>query len=107
MARPQDTTRLYNQTSVRATVTATGTAAVALPSLNTLREIRVVSTVRAYIRFGTNNAGNLDTPATVGANSFPLPADRPEILRIPQGVTHFAVIRDGAVDGVIDVHAVV
>jgi len=103
--RSARTTREYNQTGVRVSVTATGTAANALPTLGDTREVRLMANVRCFVRFGTNNAGSLDTAASVSGNSFPIAADSPEVVRVPIGATHFAVIRDAASDGNLTVHA--
>jgi hypothetical protein len=65
-----------------------------------------MASVRCFVRFGTNNAGSLDTAASVAGTSFPIAADSPEVVRVPEGMTHFAVIRDGSADGNITLHAV-
>lgn len=108
--RSARTTREYNQTGVRVSVTATGTAANALPTMGNTREVRLMTTVRCFVRFGlpqaAPDAALLDTAASVAGTSFPLAADSPEVVRVPIGLTHFAVIRDESFDGNITLHAV-
>jgi len=103
-------TREYNQAGVRVSVTDTGTAANALPTLGASREVRLMASVRCFVRFGVPqaapNAALLDTAATVGGTSFPLAPDSPEVVRVPAGATHFAVIRDGTTNGNVTLHAV-
>ena len=107
---PAAATREYSQAGVRVAVTDSGTAAHALPTLGASREVRLMSNVRCFIRFGVPqaapNGALLDTAATVGATSFPLAADLPEVVRVPAGATHFAAICDGTTNGNITLHAV-
>lgn len=77
-----------------ASVLATSGATV-LPTLGTTREVRVSTSAAAYINFGTGAVA-----ATIGATSLRLEANDREILVVPAGMTHFAVIRDAA-DGFV------
>lgn len=93
--------RAYASPGVRQAVGAASSAAVALPTLGATREVRIVATARCYLRFGNSGVAE----AAADANSILIPADAPEVIQLPAGITHFRVIRDTA-DGVIALNAV-
>ncbi len=78
---------------VRVEVTG-GSAAHALPPLGASRRVRVLPSVRQFLRFG-----QASVQAVVGGASVPFVADLPETVKVPAGATHFAVIRDGGTSG--------
>lgn len=89
------TTRQYaDGVGTRAAVGA-ASAATALPVLGETREVRITATVACWIRFGTSGVA-----ASVAGSSIPFPASAPEVVIVPVGATHFAVIRDSA-DGFV------
>jgi len=92
-----------NQAGARTASTAsTGSTPVALPTLGPDRLIRVHATHAAWINFGLGS-GEAAAAATVAATSIPLVVGV-EVMRVPVGATHFAVIRDAA-DGNVTIHA--
>ena len=96
-------TRAFNwSNNVREAFTTSSTAAIALPTLGTSRELRVHTSVRAFIRFGASDV----SPATVAAGQMISPADAPDVIRIPVGQTHIRVIGETA-SGSISLTAVV
>lgn len=96
-------TRAFNwANNVREAFTTSSTAAIALPTLGTSRELRVHTSVRAFIRFGASDVA----AATVAAGQMISPADVPDVIRIPSGQTHVRVIGETA-SGSISLTAVV
>lgn len=96
-------TRAFNwANNVREAYGTTSTAAIALPTLGTSRELRVHTSVRAFIRFGASDVA----AATVAAGQMISPADVPDVIRIPTGQTHVRVIGEAA-SGSISLTAVV
>jgi hypothetical protein len=96
-------TRQYDFTgNVRQAVTGTSTAAVALPTLYTSREVMVHSAERAFIRFGDSGV----TAATAASGQLIMEAGERFHLRLATGITHFRVIRD-TTDGNVTITAVV
>ena len=96
-------TRAFNwSNNVREAFTTSSTAAIALPTLGTSRELRVHTSVRAFIRFGASDV----SPATVAAGQMISPADVPDVIRIPTGQTHVRVIGETA-SGSISLTAVI
>lgn len=96
-------TRAFNWTNnVREAFTTSSTAAIALPTLGTSRELRVHTSVRAFIRFGASDVA----AATVAAGQMISPADAPDVIRIPTGQTHVRVIGETA-SGSISLTAVI
>ena len=96
-------TRAFNwANNVREAFTTSSTAAIALPTLGTSRELRIHTSVRAFIRFGASDV----SPATVAAGQMISPADAPDVIRIPTGQTHVRVIGETA-SGSISLTAVV
>lgn len=93
------TTREYNiPASKRYAVTATS-AAFALPTLGTTREVRLMPSSRCYIVFGSSTV-----TATTADGAMPIPADAGEVVVVPSGATHIAVIHnpaEGSVDSAI------
>ncbi len=95
-------TRAYDWANgLRQAVSGTSTAAVALPSLGTSREVMFHASSRCFVRFGDSAVG----AATVAAGQLVLATEERFHIRIPAGVTHFRVIRDTA-DGFLNVTAV-
>ena len=96
-------TRAFNwANNVREAFTTSSTAAIALPTLGTSRELRIHTSVRAFIRFGASDV----SPATVAAGQMISPADVPDVIRIPTGQTHIRVIGETA-SGSISLTAVI
>ena len=96
-------TRAFNwANNVREAFTTSSTAAIALPTLGTSRELRVHTSVRAFIRFGASDV----SPATVAAGQMISPADAPDVIRVPVGQTHIRVIGEAA-SGNISLTAVI
>lgn len=96
-------TRAFNwANNVREAYGTTSTAAIALPTLGTSRELRVHASVRAFIRFGASDV----SPATVAAGQMISPADAPDVIRVPVGQTHVRVIGETA-SGSISLTAVI
>ena len=96
-------TRAFNwANNVREAFTTSSTAAIALPTLGTSRELRIHTSVRAFIRFGASDVA----AATVAAGQMISPADVPDVIRIPTGQTHVRVIGETA-SGSISLTAVV
>ena len=96
-------TRAFNwANNVREAFTTSSTAAIALPTLGTSRELRIHTSVRAFIRFGASDV----SPATVAAGQMISPADVPDVIRIPTGQTHVRVIGETS-SGSISLTAVV
>ena len=96
-------TRAFNwANNVREVFTTSSTAAIALPTLGTSRELRIHTSVRAFIRFGASDV----SPATVAAGQMISPADVPDVIRIPTGQTHIRVIGETA-SGSISLTAVI
>ena len=96
-------TRAFNwANNVREAFTTSSTAAIALPTLGTSRELRVHTSVRAFIRFGASDV----SPATVAAGQMISPADVPDVIRVPVGQTHIRVIGEAA-SGSISLTAVI
>ena len=99
----QGGTRAFNwANNVREAFTTSSTAAIALPTLGTSRELRIHTSVRAFIRFGASDV----SPATVAAGQMISPADVPDVIRIPTGQTHVRVIGETA-SGSISLTAVI
>ena len=99
----QGGTRAFNwANNVREAFTTSSTAAIALPTLGTSRELRIHTSVRAFIRFGASDV----SPATVAAGQMISPADVPDVIRIPTGQTHIRVIGETA-SGSISLTAVI
>lgn len=95
-------TRAYDFVNgLRQAVSGTSTAAVALPTLGTSREVMFHASSRCFVRLGASDV----TAATVAAGQLVLAAEERFHIRIPTGVTHFRVIRDAA-DGSLNVVAV-
>ena len=96
-------TRQYDFTgNVRQAVTSTSTAAVALPTLYTSREVMVHSSERCFVRFGTSSV----TAASNSNGQLILEAGERFHLRFAADITHFRVIRD-TTDGNVTITAVV
>ena len=96
-------TRAFNwANNVREAFTTSSTAAIALPTLGTSRELRIHTSVRAFIRFGASDV----SPATVAAGQMISPADVPDVIRVPVGQTHIRVIGETA-SGSISLTAVI
>ena len=96
-------TRAFNwANNVREAFTTSSTAAIALPTLGTSRELRIHTSVRAFIRFGASDV----SPATVAAGQMISPADVPDVIRIPTGQTHIRVIGETS-SGSISLTAVI
>ena len=96
-------TRAFNwANNVREAFTTSSTAAIALPTLGTSRELRIHTSVSAFIRFGASDV----SPATVAAGQMISPADVPDVIRIPTGQTHVRVIGEAA-SGSISLTAVI
>ena len=96
-------TRAFNwSNNVREAFTTSSTAAIALPTLGASRELRIHTSVRAFIRFGAPDV----SPATVAAGQMISPADAPDVIRIPTGQTHVRVIGETA-SGSISLTAVI
>jgi hypothetical protein len=87
---------------VRVDVTE-ASVAYEIPALGPSRRVRLCSTVRSRIRWGTSNA----VQAGVAGHSLPVPAEAAETVKVPLGATHYAVIREGATSGHIDLHPAV
>lgn len=89
-------TREYNlAAATRTSVGATSSAAVAIGTLGSSRELMMVASTRCFVRFGNSGVA---AAAAADADVLPVPADAMFHLRVPAGVTHFRVIRD-SVDG--------
>jgi len=96
-------TRAFNwANNVREAYGTTSTAAIALPTLGASREMRIHTSVRAFIRFGASDV----SPATVAAGQMISPADAPDVIRVPVGQTHVRVIGETA-SGSISLTAVI
>lgn len=96
-------TRAFNwANNVREAFTTSSTAAIALPTLGASRELRIHTSVGAFIRFGASDV----SPATVAAGQMISPADVPDVIRIPTGQTHIRVIGETA-SGSISLTAVI
>ena len=96
-------TRAFNwSNNVREAFTTSSTAAIALPTLGTSRELRVHTSVRAFIRFGASDVA----AATVAAGQMISLADVPDVIRVPVGQTHVRVIGETA-SGSISLTAVI
>lgn len=92
-------TRAYNLAQAsRTAVAAASSGAVGIGMLGASREVMLVTSVRCHIRFGDNNV----TAAAAAAGVLPLPADAMFHMIVPEGVTHYRVIRDNA-DGFLSV----
>jgi hypothetical protein len=90
-------TRVYSDAnSILQAVGIASTVALAIPTLGVTREIRVNTTARCYIRFGTAAIG----AAAPTSGSIPFDPGS-ETIQLAAFVTHFRVIRD-AVDGVLN-----
>ena len=99
----QGGTRAFNwANNVREAYGTTSTAAIALPTLGASREMRIHTSVCAFIRFGASDV----SPATVAAGQMISPADVPDVIRIPTGQTHIRVIGETA-SGSISLTAVI
>lgn len=61
---------------------------VALPTLGAGRVVRLLPDQKCLVKFGGNTVD-----AVIGAASFPLLADRDELVVVPAGATHRSVIR--------------
>lgn len=82
-------TRAYTWSAgTREAFPTTSTAALALPALGARREVRIVASARCFVRFGESGLA----AATVAAGQAIFPADCPEVIVIPVGVTHYRVI---------------
>ena len=91
-------TREYNlSVATRTVVGATSSAAVAIGTLGTSREVMWVASTRCFVRLGTSG---VTAAAAADANVLPIAVDSMFHIRIPAGVTHYTVIRDTA-DGII------
>jgi len=87
-------TREYNLAQgTRTAIASTSSAAVAIGTLGTSREVMLIASSRCFIRFG---ASNVAAAVAADANVLALPTDAMFHLRVPSGVTHFTVIRDTA-----------
>ena len=87
-------TRQYNLAAgTRTAITTTSSAAVAIGTLGSSREILLIPSTRCFIRFGT---ASVTAASATDANVLPLPADALFTLRVPRDVTHFTVIRSTA-----------
>lgn len=87
-------TRQYNLAAgTRTAVTASSSAAVAIGTLGSSREILLISSTRCFIRFGT---ASVTAASATDATVLPLPADAMFTLRVPSDVTHFTVVRSTA-----------
>ena len=96
-------TRAFNwANNVREAFATSSTAAIALPTLGTSRELRIHTSVRAFIRFGASDVA----AATVAAGQMISPADAPDVIRVPVGQTHIRVIGE-AESGNISLTAVI
>lgn len=91
-------TREYNlSAATRTAVGSTSSAAVAIGTLGTSREVMWTSSTRCFVRLG----GSAVTAAVAtDANVLPIAVDSMFHIRIPASVTHYTVIRDTA-DGFI------
>ncbi len=93
-------TREYNfAAATRTAIGATSSAAVAIGTLGTSREVMLVASSRCMIKWGTSG---VTAAAATDTDVLVLPADAMFHLRVPNGVTHFRVIRDTA-DGFLRV----
>lgn len=93
-------TRQYNfAQATRTSIAATSSSAVAIGTLGTSREVMLVASSRCFVKFG---ASGVSAAAAADTDVLALPADAMFHLRIPDGVTHFRVIRDTA-DGFLRV----
>lgn len=91
-------TREYNlSAATRTVVGSTSSAAVAIGTLGTSREVMWVASSRCFVRLGTSE---VTAAASTDANVLPIAVDSMFHVRIPAGVTHYTVIRDTA-DGII------
>lgn len=87
-------TREYNlAAATRTAVGSTSSAAVAIGTLSTSREVMLIASTRCMIKFGNSGVA---AAAVNDADVLALPADAMFHMRIPAGVTHFRVIRDTA-----------
>lgn len=95
-------TRQYDWANgLRQAVTGTSSAATALPTLGTSREVMFHASSRCFVRMGDSNVA----AAAAAAGHMVLEAGERFHIRIATGVTHFRVIRDSA-DGNLNVTAV-
>jgi len=82
-------TRSYNWAAgIRTAFTTASSDAIALPTLGSRREVRIISSERCFVRFG----GSAVSSATVAESQAIFPADSIEVIVIPVGTTHFRVI---------------
>lgn len=95
-------TRQYDWSNgLRQAIASTSSAAVAIPTLGTSREVMFHANTRCFVRFGTSGVAD----AAVAAGHMVLESGERFHHRVAAGVTHFKVIRDTA-DGFINVTAV-
>ena len=91
-------TREYNfAAGTRTVVGATSSAAIAIGTLGSSRELMMVASARCFVKFGDSAVA---AAAATDADVLPVPVDAMFHHRIPTGVTHFRVIRD-SVDGIL------
>ena len=91
-------TREYNlSAATRTVVGSTSSAAVAIGTLGTSREVMWIASSRCFVRLGTSA---VTAAAAADANVLPIAVDSMFHIRLPAGVTHYTVIRDTA-DGII------
>lgn len=89
-------TREYNFAAGTRTVAGLNSStAVAIGALGPSRELMLHCSVRCFVRFGDSNVA----PATLDAGQLCLEARERFTIRVPEGVTHFRVVRDDAFDG--------
>lgn len=87
-------TRQYNLAAgTRTAVTTSSSAAVAIGTLGSSREVLLISSTRCFLRFG---ASDVTAASATDANVLPLPADTLFTMRVPRDVTHFTVVRSTA-----------
>lgn len=87
-------TREYNlSAATRTAVGSTSSAAVAIGTLGTSREVMWIASTRCFIRLGTSAVTDA---ASADANVLPIAVDSHWHQRIPVGVTHYTVIQDTA-----------
>jgi hypothetical protein len=91
-------TRSYNFGAATRTAVGAASVATALGTLAATREIMLTASTDCYVAFGTSSV----SVAATDAAALRLFAGERFHLRVPSGVTHYAVIRDAA-DGYLRV----
>jgi hypothetical protein len=93
------TTREFNLANGQRTAiaAATTTPALALPTLGASRELRLRATSACFINFGVGTG----VAATIGATSYSIDANLPDVIVVPTTATHYSIIRETA-DGFLN-----